>query len=517
MLVFGFLGVTFYVSSRAETNTATVTNTSNATLSTECGKRITNYSYQVPFGNAIWNQPICGRTKHPKSSDYVNRFIEWGHLNDGSASADVNNGKISNDPGFPDPTLIDPYAGLFTIPVYKASDSTTETRILTSVYDSNLDGDDLPYQDPRRTAPDSKIPWNPNWKTGKGGDNAMIILDDRTGTTQGRIYVISGYQPAGFDATRQCGLGLVIYPNRICTYTVDVGRDLNGDYANYQTYEGYIKNRGVGLSMYATLVTPEEVDAGEIRHAIAISMPNTGFGPICTKAQLGTPAEGTTCGTAVAPATKFEWGGQPNHPIMPEPFKSLYGIDKSIPEGMRFAIDISDPQIETWISSREDLRTNQRRAETARIFARALRDYGMMVVDTNSSRPNIQHAGGANPEAAQIWTNLGMGPDEKDNMLDGLVNSQNLYVVDPPTATCKDGTTSKNYCEWTSIKYAGTVTPTYSPADFNKDSKIDIVDLNFFVSNWDPNGAKPASPADINKDTKVDIVDLNFLVSSWTR
>lgn len=419
-----------------------------------CGKRVTNYSYAVPFGNAVWNQPVCSLARHPKSSNYASRLLEWGHVNDGNPSADSRNGFVSASPAFPTtPTILDPdgLANLFSREVYYASKATTQTKIQSGVYSSNLDGEDLPYGDPRHHLPDTAIPWNPNWKTGEGGDNEIVILDDRPGPTQGRIYGISGYK-RGFQAVTQCGP--FARNERICSYHVDVGRDLNGNYIDYRTYEGFVSNRGVGLSYYATLVTPEEVQAGEIRHAIGMSIPNTAFGPICTKQQLGTNAEGNTCGTAVAPASKFEWGSSAHvATLSEEPLRSIYSLDKAIPEGMRFAIDITDAQIETWINSRANLKNNQRRSETARIFARAIRDYGLMVVDTNGARPDIQTSGGVNPDSGAMWKNLAMGPEHKDDLLEGLINSGNLYVVDPPTLTCKDGSTSKNYCEWTHAAY----------------------------------------------------------------
>ncbi len=416
-----------------------------------CGKQVANYTYKVPFGNAIWNQPICGLPRHPQSADYASRFFEWGHVNDGSAANDSNNGKISNNPGYPDPDRLNPLEHLFTREIYYASKATTESRIGTVSYSSNLDGDDN-----KSWAPDAKIPWNPAWEASQGGDNEMIILDDRPGATQGRIYFLSGYYPSYPTFPQRkippVGCPAIWQQNRLCTYKTTVGRDLAGNYIDYRTYEGFIKDRGVGLSYLATLVTPEEVSAGEIRHAVGIAIPNTALGPGCTATQQGNwSQEGKTCGTAVAPATKHEQASRTTAEWLAQEFRSVYTLDKTIPEGMLFGLDISYDQIETWLNSRTDL--SQRRKDTARVFARALKDYGMMVVDTNGNRVSIQQAGGINPDNAAKWTSLGMGPDDKNNMLDGLVTANNLYVVNPPVATCKDGKTIRYYCDWTSIRY----------------------------------------------------------------
>lgn len=420
-----------------------------------CGKKVSNYSYKVPFGNAVWNQPVCGLARYSKSADYANRLLEWGHVNDGSPEADSRNGSVGAGAGFPKtPTIIDPdgLAGLFSREVYYASEATTEKRVSSILYTSNLDGvnwnsDEIfPRPGYKSKHPDAKIPWNPAWKTGMGGDNEIFILDDRPGKV-GQIYTIWGYNVGG------CVADAIFFPDRVCGMSVNISRDHYGNPINYWTHEGYVGERGVGLSYYATLTTPEEVAAGEIRHALGITIPNTSFGPICTKQQLGTSAEGKTCGTAVAPASKFEWGGHTTTPFLEEPYKSIYTLDKTIPEGMRFSIDITDEQIESWINSKDTLRNNSRRANTARVFAKAIRDYGMIVVDTGGAGTGIQMVGGVNPTHRAKWVELGIGPEHRDDLLAGLVNKNNLYVVDPPTLTCEDGSTSKNYCAWTKASY----------------------------------------------------------------
>lgn len=444
VVLFGAVGAILYIQSQAGT----------------CGARKDNYTYKVPWGKAVWNQPVCNLPRHSQSTDYVNRLLEWGHLNNGDPVYDANNGKISTDPGFPAaPAFNNPdgLGNLFTTEVYYASKATMFNKKVASLANpSNLDGAKWqPFGAPAKDGytsilPASTIPWNNDWKTSKGGDNQMIIIDDRVGSsTYGAIWSFWGNE-------NSCP---IFYADRACARSIQVARDHYGNLVNHWTYEGYTGDRGVGLSYYATLTTADEVKAGEIRHALGISIPNTGAGPICTAEQLKEPVNwnivGKQCGTAVAPASKFEWGGSPSVDVMPEEFKKIYTVDKLIPEGMRFALNVTDQQITDWINSRADLKSNPRRAETARIFAVALRDYGMMIVDTNAGRPSVQTEGGINPESATKWKSVAMGPENKDNLLDGLITKQNLYVVEPPTLTCPDeNKTSKFYCKWTKAVYS---------------------------------------------------------------
>lgn len=485
-----------------------------------CGATVTNYTYQVPFGKAIWNQPICGLPRHPQSADYSNRLYKWGNVNDGTSTELY--GKISANPDYPDPNDINPYGKLFSREVYYASKSTTETRIANVSYYSNLDGAGV-----KTFTPDAKIPWNPKWETGQGGDNEMVILDDRPGPTQGRIYTLSGYWTSNprFPQRKIPPIGCYAAwdQNRICTYDTQVGRDLQGNYIDYRTYEGFIKDRGVGIPYLATLMLPEEVEAGEIRHALGISIPNTAYGPVCQESQLGNYSqEGKTCGTAVMPASKFEWAGSTVPPVMQEQFKKLYTLEKTIPEGMRFGLNMTYAQIDQWIQGRPDLVSNPQRAKTARIIAVAMKDYGLLVADTNGARVGLQMAGGANPDNAKKWTDLGLGPKEKDNMLDGLITASNLYVVDPPVGTCTDGTKSKYYCEWKSIQYSATNSTTTAPQIVNTPKPTATPTPTPTVTPKSTNTPTPTNPAatDSTKPlvptaVKLDLVLTDAAAVSW--
>lgn len=432
-----------------------------------CGKRVLTYTYSVPFGNSIWNQPVCSLPKYSRSADYSERFYKWGNLNDGSPGTELLWGDLAISAAFPKPTATDPngLSTLFSRNVYNAKDATTKKQIQTSVSPSNLDGiksESSTAADRLKYRPDTAIPWNPNWLTGEGGDNEIVVLDD----SNGRIYEISGYKRDA-AAVAQCGL---LLGDRLCAYSVKVGRDNIGNYFDYRSYQGPFNTRGAGISMYATLTTPQEIAAGEIRHALGIAIPNTATGPICTSSQLGTSAEGTVCGTAVGPASKFEFGSitpaeKAKRYNYPASVAAIYTQDKLIPEGMRFALDIDDTYIENWIKTRPDLLANSRKAETARIFAKALRDYGMIVADTSGNKARIQVAGMVNPQTRDAWKSVGIESDTDNNLLEGLIKKEKLYVVELPKLFCADGTISNYYCIWTKAEYTATTsTPTPTPA-----------------------------------------------------
>jgi hypothetical protein len=154
------------------------------------------------------------------------------------------------------------------------------------------------------------------------------------------------------------------------------------------------------------LVRPEEIMEGRIMHALSM------------------PIRNVSGKSYVPPATKLE------HPDR----------GPGIPEGMRFALDATDEQIEEWISSLpKHLGVQTRRS--ARIIARALRDYGWFITDT-SGRAHFQFEDRRSADVQ--WRELGLGrnPDpppqwlsEKrfpDNLLDGLITEERIYALAPP-------------------------------------------------------------------------------------
>lgn len=483
---------------------ATYLMVSSAAITSDCGNTtIEDYSYDVPFGNAVWNQKVCGLPRHPASNDYASRFYNWSFLRTTTEP------EINVDNFFRFNMHHDDPAGTFSQPIFYASEATTTKQIVTSANSpSNLDGEKSIYSsdwDRKKVQPDTEIPWSSSWGAGNNDDAQMIILDRQNGI----IYELSGVQP------------FCIISNKICVGTANIGRDeITADIIDYRTYEGPLTRRGVGLSWLAGLVTAEEVAAGEIRHAISVAIPNTAKGPMCTEQQKSTSAEGVDCGVAVAPATKFEHldPGAGYHPPSQSPYDSVYDQSKLIPEGMRFALDISDQDIEDWIDNNQRLDGNPRLTETARIFARALRDYGFMIVDT-AGNPSVQTTGALNKTESDLWKSLGLDDSSKaKNFMWGLIKQEDLYVVDPPTVTCEDGSQSKYYCLWTSASYDTTGNPDPDPvgkiSDFNGDNVVGLPDLAILLSKYNSNVAA-YKDGDSNGDGYVNLNDLAILLSNY--
>jgi hypothetical protein len=160
-------------------------------------------------------------------------------------------------------------------------------------------------------------------------------------------------------------------------------------------------------------------------------------GPACPADVTGPddPRVGTTCGMAVAPAGKFDGGDSISSPA---------ALSKMVPRGTRVVLDISDAQIDQWLDARGYTGTIR---TTARTFAVALRDYGMIQTMTTGGPWTIPVSGGRNAQTAAGWRSLGIA-DDGSHLLDGLIGRGSLRVLEPPTNHC-NGVASKMAC-WSS-------------------------------------------------------------------
>jgi hypothetical protein len=299
-------------------------------------------AYTRPYGpNAPWNVPAASVATHPQSALYAERLWSLGSATPGNVNLT--------------------FAG-YTYPVYDVREATLEVTVSVK-WRTALHG--------------TKLPWNPAWKIPSGSDRQVILLDPPTG--------------------REWNLWQVSYKNGKLSCT-------NGNLVpgSYWTREvGFPPSRGCGIPYLAMLVRPQEVEAGEIRHALSM------------------PVMNPDSQVYVAPATKLEGKSS--------------AIVNGIPEGMRFVLDVSDAEIEAWIAALpSQLPTATRRS--ARVIARALRDYGWFVTDT-SGGAHLQFEEWGSAGAA--WQALGLGTivanwkEYPRDLLDGLLRRDRIRTLVP--------------------------------------------------------------------------------------
>jgi len=218
-----------------------------------------------------------------------------------------------------------------------------------------------------------QIPWNPDWQPAPGNDAQVIILDP--------------------DRGREWNLFQVEFRDGVVRATN--GNLVPGDYRTRT--RGYPPSRGVGIPYLAMLVRPQEIAAGRIDHALSL------------------PIRNPSGQYFVAPATKLE-----------------HATGRTgIPEGMRFALDVTEEEIQAW-AARFGPESSQTR-RSAIIIARALRDYGWFITDT-SGGATFQFE--ANVSARSEWESLGLGNRRWKNggelprdMLDGLLARDRIYAI----------------------------------------------------------------------------------------
>jgi len=256
----------------------------------------------------------------------------------------------------------------YTYPVYDDTYATTEAWV-KSVLPSNLQ--------------DTRIRWNPAWKPASGTDGQAIVVD----CTNGREFDL---HKVVFDRAKQtlfCNNANLVMAGATLASTIP------GDFHTKEN--GFRPSRGCGIQYLAMLVRPEEVAQGHIDHALSMHIRNTdGFVPPATKLE-------------------FDRGGV------------------GIPEGTRFALQITDAAIEKWLATLPVSPLCQR---STRVIAKALRDYGWIITDTG---------GGANLQfedylsTGEKWDRLGLnkrfigGKEFPRRLLEGLFTRTRIYAIVP--------------------------------------------------------------------------------------
>lgn len=310
------------------------------------------------------------------------------------------------------------------------------------------------------------IPWSSQWKWGTGFDRLMMAVDPTTGEYWG--YNGSDLPLGAFGINQCIDRGLPPFipdgpnaqagfnennPNHKCFYGVARNTTTAGTNGDAYTFtDGTTRvERGAGINKFVGITRAIEVDQGVIPHALEFSISSTMFGqPSCSPAKgfSDTRAQGGGCGFYVAPATRVEWAQDPtnrcgnsteNGQINPQTYNSptVQNRLKTVPEGLRLAINITDPQIEDWLDSRGYTGAKRR---TAKIFAVAMRDYGAIVLETGCSGINLETDGILDTRTGgsrDLWaangiTDISGNGNPHGDLLTGLITQANLYVVNPP-------------------------------------------------------------------------------------
>lgn len=390
----------------------------------DCGARVSDYAYARPFGDAAWNVPVCDLPEWDRGPEYVRRF--WFFSNDREAdptAEDPSRGDLRLNFGLGAPV------NDFAVPVYDAADATTTRKVRVR---SGWNGT-------TNLGPSETVPWNPAWRAQGGSDASLIILDWTTGQ-EWDLWGVVQTDSNGIYNDSQCWLHADGYSagSDLCVGSAHLVVDPDDQPIDFRTYTGNHPSRGVKIQHYAMVTEPEEVAAGEIRHALMMGASNTLFGPVCDADARETDAAGSTCGFSLAPAGGVEWA---HGPWTTSPLSDQEQRERAVPEGVRYALTLSDDEIEAWLDERGY--TGQKR-ETARIFAVALVDYGWMITDTGGTA-SWSVSGSANPDTAQQWRDLGIDDDGSD-LLYGLLTQERIWAVRPATNACADGATSAYGC-----------------------------------------------------------------------
>lgn len=354
------------------------------------------------FGaEATWNRPVSELGRSTRYADYAERF--W---------------KASDLAGVNEPSQrgsVDVLFGDYSVPIYDRGEATTTIRVFTAGWGW-----------PGTLRAGSQIPWNPAWRPAGGNDAMMIIFDPATGVTI-ELWSVQVANWSNCITVANLVAGFVAGED-LCVGSANVILGDEGDPVDVRIERGVTPVRGMGIEKLALLTRAAEVASGRIDHALEMTVGNTMFGPVCP---ADAPGAGTSCGFSLAPATKVEHPDGPADVCSTLPDSST-PVDRSltVPSGMRFALDMSDSEIERWLAN-QDLPEPLR--STARIFAVALRDYGWIIAETSCTGASIETDGLTNPETAQQWERLGIeAVEDGHRLLDGLFTSERIVVVNPP-------------------------------------------------------------------------------------
>ncbi|MFN8050104.1 MAG: hypothetical protein U0Q22_01560 [Acidimicrobiales bacterium] len=352
--------------------------------------------------SASWNRPAAEFGVATELQPYADRLWNFGG---GAAPAGTFNVAFSE----------------YSVPVYPLAEASEFARAYQTTWSMELFGFGAPLG--------QRIPWNPAWRPGTGNDNLLAVVDESTG----RAWELSGVGQQNTACANRANVAAATRDND--------GRSRYLCLSDLRMYDNLftasdgstVDGRGGGINKMALLTRAEEVKTGTIRHALELTIASTMFGqPACAPTQgASAPGAGVSCGFFLPPATKLERTnpdtGCPTPQVVTDAERA-----KTVPEGMRFAINVTDGEIEQWLDAR-GYRGPLR--NTARVFAVALRDYGWIVAETGCWGMHIETDSVIGAQSL-TWQQLGVSGDgsawPRGDLLAGLITPGRMYVVRPP-------------------------------------------------------------------------------------
>jgi len=358
------------------------------------------------FGpDAPWNRTAAEMGRATEGQDYAKRWFDYATL------AGWTNPQRRGE--------VDLQFSQYAVPIYDVATATGTRRVFRANYGY-----------PGNIALGGEVPWNDDWQVSEGTDRVLLVVDYNTGQWWEYWALEANKTVCLTPENLAAGFGL----DDLCAGTANVVTEADGTPADIRTTVTRFSGRGMGIPKAALVTRADEVATGRIEHALEMTVFNSMFGPACDPIGDGSASgAGENCGFYVDPATRLEWSEGPPSVCGDN------GLDntaenrrKTVPEGMRFALDITDAEIDEWLDSRGYSGPIR---ETARIFAVALRDYGWIIAETGCFGAAIETDGTANPTAAATWANLGLtDPTQAGQLLHGgLFTGDRIYVVAPGT------------------------------------------------------------------------------------
>lgn len=229
------------------------------------------------------------------------------------------------------------------------------------------------------------IPWHPDWEHATDGDSYVSIVDEGSGA----CYLV--WQPR-YDKARnimRCGTANVVKTT---------AREHRGEIENIWTGEvGFRPSRAAGIAQPYGLTVPQELEAGEINHCLAVGLP------------------------------------KPSRVMVPPATKKIGAAGTSDPDrlgtGYRFAFALTNDELHRWADTFSG--SMRRHALT---LGRCVRDYGMILVDHAGDRERRRGGIYFENDITADWESIGAPQSKLQTCLHGLLmpNMSKAWFVEEP-------------------------------------------------------------------------------------